>query len=101
MLDFRWRRRHNRSMKSRRFKVALLASWLPVVLAGFLPCSRAAEKTGQPRIDVVLWFDTEDYLLPADDDAAKPLAEFLTEPVIPAAFKIVCVRPRPPEPHSP
>src|SRR5260370_475832 len=89
VLDFHWRRRHNRSMKSRRFKVALLASWLPVVLAGFLPCSRAAEKTGQPRIDVVLWFDTEDYLLPADDDAAKRLAELLTERGIRATFKIV------------
>src|SRR5260370_2638127 len=76
-------------MKSRRFPAALLASWLPAVLAGFLPYSQAAEKTGQPRIDVVLWFDTEDYLLPADDDAAKRLAELLTERGIHATFKIV------------
>ena len=89
MLDFRWRRRHNRSVKSRRFPAVLLASWLPAVLAGFLPCSQAAEQTGQPRIDVVLWFDTEDYLLPADDDAAKRLAEMLTERGIRATFKIV------------
>jgi len=27
-------------------------------------------KGATPRIDVILWFDTEDYLLPADDDAA-------------------------------
>ena len=34
----------------------------------------AAEKS---RVDVILWFDTEDYLLPADDDACKRLAEML------------------------
>src|SRR5260370_12033823 len=76
-------------MKSRRFKVAVLAFWLTAVLAGFLPCSQSAEKTGQPRIDVVLWFDTEDYLLPADDDAAKRLAEMLTERGLRATLKIV------------
>ena len=39
----------------------------------------AAETQASGRIDVILWFDTEDYLLPADDDAAKRLAEMLTE----------------------
>src|SRR5947209_3023998 len=43
----------------------------------------------QPRIDVILWFDTEDYLLPADDDAAKRLAEMLSERGIRATFKVV------------
>src|SRR6266568_4580539 len=76
-------------MKSRRFPAALLASWLPAVLASFPQCSPAAEKTGPPTVDVVLWFDTEDYLLPADDDAAKRLAELLTERGIRATFKIV------------
>src|SRR5207249_12045707 len=33
----------------------------------------AAESRRQ--VEVILWFDTEDYLLPADDDAAKRLAE--------------------------
>jgi len=38
---------------------------------------------------VVLWFDTEDYLLPASDDAAKRIAEFLTTQDIRATFKLV------------
>jgi hypothetical protein len=38
---------------------------------------------------VILWFDTEDYLLPADDDATKRLAELLTERGIRATFKLV------------
>jgi hypothetical protein len=38
---------------------------------------------------VVLWFDTEDYLLPASDDAAKRIAEFLTSQGIRATFKVV------------
>jgi hypothetical protein len=50
---------------------------------------RAAEKRDAPRIDVILWFDTEDYLLPADDDASKRLAEMLTARGIHATFKMV------------
>src|SRR6266480_4021302 len=46
----------------------------------------AAEK---PAVHVILWFDTEDYLLPADDDATKRLAEMLTQRGIRATFKIV------------
>src|SRR3954469_16212006 len=41
------------------------------------------------NVNVILWFDTEDYLLPADDDAAKRLAELLTERHIRATFKVV------------
>lgn len=40
-------------------------------------------------VDVVLWFDTEDYLLPADDDAGKRLAEMLTARGVRATFKVV------------
>ena len=40
-------------------------------------------------MDVVLWFDTEDYLLPAADDSAKRLAQMLTERKIRATFKVV------------
>lgn len=40
-------------------------------------------------INVILWFDTEDYLLPADDDATKRLCEMLTARGIRATFKIV------------
>src|SRR5438876_341500 len=46
----------------------------------------AAEKA---NVNVILWFDTEDYLLPADDDATKRLAQMLTDRGIPATFKIV------------
>src|SRR5213594_1590096 len=41
------------------------------------------------EVSVILWFDTEDYLLPADDDAAKRLAEMLTKRHIRATFKLV------------
>lgn len=41
------------------------------------------------KVYVVLWFDTEDYILPQSDDAAKRLAMFLTEQGIQATFKVV------------
>jgi hypothetical protein len=40
-------------------------------------------------IYVTLWFDTEDYILPQSDDAAKRLAEMLTRLNVKATFKIV------------
>ncbi len=49
----------------------------------------AVAATPPPRIDILLWFDTEDYLLPADDDACKRLAGMLTERGIRATFKVV------------
>jgi hypothetical protein len=48
--------------------------------------ARSAEP---PRVDVILWFDTEDYLSLADDDACKRLADMLTERHIRATFKVV------------
>src|SRR3989442_14548655 len=48
-----------------------------------------AVETREPAVDVILWFDTEDYLLPADDDAAKRLALMLSERNIRATFKLV------------
>jgi len=50
---------------------------------------RLASATDQPIVNVILWFDTEDYLLPADDDATKRLAEMLTQRDIRATFKLV------------
>jgi len=44
---------------------------------------------GKPNVNIILWFDTEDYLLPADDDATKRLAQMLTERRIRATFKLV------------
>ncbi len=75
-------------MKSTRLTALLLALCFAFY---FTPVSlrlQAAQNT-TPRIDVILWFDTEDYLLPADDDASKRLAEMLTARRIPATFKIV------------
>lgn len=42
-----------------------------------------------PSIDVILWFDTEDYILPASDDAVLRLATWLAEQKIQATFKVV------------
>ncbi|HEY8749675.1 MAG TPA: hypothetical protein VIM11_16950 [Tepidisphaeraceae bacterium] len=48
-----------------------------------------AAKPSAPPIDVILWFDTEDYLSPSDDDAAKRLAQLLSARQIRATFKVV------------
>jgi len=50
---------------------------------------RIAGSEELPRVDVILWFDTEDYLLPADDDACLRLATMLSERHIRATFKVV------------
>ena len=54
-----------------------------------LACESLAAENHSAEADVILWFDTEDYLLPADDDASKRLAELLTERGIRATFKLV------------
>jgi hypothetical protein len=41
------------------------------------------------KVYVVLWFDTEDYILPASDDAALQIAEMLTKKGVQATFKVV------------
>ncbi len=67
--------------------------WLLVSLAVVVAVSRA-DAAPPPRVDVILWFDTEDYLLPASDDAAKRLAELLSERGIRATFKVVAEKAR-------
>ncbi len=54
---------------------------------GTIPAARAAEPT--PKVYVILWFDTEDYILPASDDAALHVADFLTKEDVRATFKVV------------
>src|SRR5215471_15954162 len=72
------------SVKGLKHRCAL---WLlNLVLAPGWFCLGAAT---QPRVDVILWFDTEDYLLPADDDACLKLANMLSERHIRATFKVV------------
>lgn len=46
-------------------------------------------RAAEPEVMVVLWFDTEDYLLPASDDAAKRVAEILSARGIRGTFKVV------------
>src|SRR5215217_6167817 len=58
-----------------------------LLLALLFPCKTAAADGSS--VYVVLWFDTEDYLLPASDDAAKRLGEMLTRNGIRATFKVV------------
>src|SRR5438093_1621419 len=48
---------------------------------------RAAEP--KPKVYVILWFDTEDYILPASDDAALKIAKFLSDEGLRATFKVV------------
>lgn len=47
------------------------------------------EVSTEGQVYVVLWFDTEDYILPQSDDAAKRIAVFLTQEGVPATFKVV------------
>ena len=49
----------------------------------------AATAVEPAKVYVILWFDTEDYLLPASDDAALRLANWLTKEGIRATFKVV------------
>ena len=52
--------------------------------------ARSEEVTSsRPEIDVILWFDTEDYISPSDDDADKRLAELLSQRHVRATFKVV------------
>ena len=65
-----------------RFRLLLVALLLVVAA----PLAPAADKA---RVYVILWFDTEDYLLPASDDAALRVADFLTREGVRATFKVV------------
>jgi hypothetical protein len=68
----------------------LPASWFAlVVLAVLLLPTGVRAQAPTPQVYVILWFDTEDYLLPASDDAALRVAEFLTREGIRATFKVV------------
>lgn len=69
--------------------------WLKLILiVALMPlaygvAAQTSARATPSHVNVILWFDTEDYLLPADDDAAKRLAEMLTARHIRATFKIV------------
>src|SRR5438477_1520878 len=71
------------SMKSLIRRLLILSALLGLI------SPRPAAAADKPTVNVILWFDTEDYLLPADDDATKRLAEMLTQRGIRATFKLV------------
>src|SRR5437667_8975872 len=68
--------------------LALLSAVLAgALIAGAGPLGAEGPKEG--RVYIALWFDTEDYILPESDDAAKRIASFLTQQGIRATFKVV------------
>jgi len=77
--------------------VALVVSWRAPYQAplaygrevGGILGSGTAQEQAPGRVHVFLWFDTEDYILPQSDDAAKRLAVWLTQQGIRATFKVV------------
>src|SRR5205085_4227369 len=58
-----------------------------VVVAWTAAPARAAEAPA--KVYVILWFDTEDYILPASDDAALHVADWLSHEDVRATFKVV------------
>jgi hypothetical protein len=66
-------------------RLRIIATLLALATASISRVS-AAETAG---VDVLIWFDTEDLLLPADDDAALRLARIFTDRGIRATFKVV------------
>src|SRR5438067_8160896 len=66
--------------------MTIRARLLTLLLAVFLgiPLLQAASP-----VYVVLWFDTEDYIEPASDDAALRIAKDLTALGVHATFKVV------------
>ena len=71
----------------KRFQRLLCVSCAIVLFFGWIDA--IGQEAPSAKIYVVLWFDTEDYILPPSDDAAKRLATFLTEQGIRATFKVV------------
>jgi hypothetical protein len=62
---------------------------LPTGTWSALESTAAAGRSSGTPILVTLWFDTEDYILPEDDDATLRLATMLTDLGVKATFKIV------------
>jgi hypothetical protein len=57
------------------------------LLGLLVPEGRSGESS--PKVYVILWFDTEDYILPASDNATLRLARWLIQQGIRAVFKVV------------
>jgi hypothetical protein len=74
------------SRQMSRLPIALLFIALVFIGEGARGEPQAARRS---EIDVILWFDTEDYISPSDDEADKRLAELLSERHVRATFKVV------------
>jgi hypothetical protein len=60
-----------------------------VLFSALVSTAIGAPGKGQPTVYVTFWFDTEDFILPQADDAAKRLAEMFTARGVQGTFKIV------------
>jgi len=65
--------------------------WLTAVVSfsAFLSTTPTLAAKDQPPVYVTFWFDTEDFILPQADDAAKRLAEMFTARGVQGTFKLV------------
>ena len=54
-----------------------------------VPLAQLCAGEGAPKVYVILWFDTEDYLSPNADNVTLRLAQFLTRELVKAVFKVV------------
>jgi Polysaccharide deacetylase len=72
-------------MRARALFYSLLIS---IVISPNKPVGVNAQNS-TPPIYVTLWFDTEDYVLPQSDDAARRVAELLSRLGVKATFKVV------------
>jgi hypothetical protein len=74
-----------RAWGARRVKRSIFGGLLLLAMVLHPPSLASAP----PPVCVVLWFDTEDYILPQDDDAVKRLADMVTRLGVRATFKVV------------
>ena len=70
------------------------AGFLGMIVAGFAVLAFLFGSPGRAQergaaVYVMIWFDTEDYILPESNDAAKRLAVFLSQRNIRGTFKLV------------
>jgi hypothetical protein len=72
-----------------KMKKTPLYALLFLCLLGFASSPNRVIAEEAAKVYVILWFDTEDYLLPASDDAALHLADFLAAEGVRATFKVV------------
>jgi len=63
--------------------------WLVLFVGLAFVAAARADQSADPTVYVLLWFDTEDYLLPADDDATLHISEFLTREGVHCTHKLV------------